>query len=235
MRPSGKPGEGSGSGDAPDRILAAAEALFAARGFDIPVREITTEAKVNVAAVNYHFGSKENMTEILFDRLSRVVNGRRLADLDRVMDAARGRGRPPDVEDVILAFVRPYLEPSKGGQLLARLILQHRIAPTDLTRQIIKTHFDPMAARFIEAFRLALPEIDPEAFFWRYILMVGAVVLTVTDSGPGNRLERLSGGKADTADPGAFQAALLSFLRGGLSAPERPPASRRPASRSRPR
>jgi len=54
----------SGGDNAPDRILAAAAMLFAARGFDIPVREITTEAKVNGAAVNYHFGSKENLTEI---------------------------------------------------------------------------------------------------------------------------------------------------------------------------
>ena len=193
--------------------------LFAARGFDIPVREITTEAKVNGAAVNYHFGSKENLTEILFERVSRAANDKRLEELRRVLAEAEEQERPPDLDRIILAFLGPYLEPSNGGQLLARLVLQHRIAPSELTRQIIATHFDPMAKAFIEALRHALPLVDPDAFFWRYILMVSAVVLTVSDSAPGNRLERLSGGKANPGDTGSFQVALLSFLRAGLSAP----------------
>ena len=204
--------------NAPDRILAAAEMLFAAKGFDIPLREITTEAKVNGAAVNYHFGSKENLTEVLFDRVSSQVNGKRLEDLRDIMLEAEQAGCAPDLDRVVQAFVRPYLDPSNGGHLLARLILQHRIAPSDLTRQIIKTHFDPMAKSFIDAFRLALPSIDPSAFYWRYVFMVGAVVLTVTDTGPGSRLERLSEGAANAHDAVAFQQELLAFLKGGLSA-----------------
>ena len=208
------------AGNAPDRIMAAAERLFAARGFDISLREITDLAKVNIAAVNYHFGSKMNLTEVLFDRVSREVNGKRLEDLDRIMTEAKCAGRSPDLDSIILAFIKPYLNLSEGGHLLARLILQHRIDPTDLTRQIIKTHFDPMARRFIEAFRLAVPSVDPAAFFWRYVFMVGAVVLTVTDIGPGNRLDRLSDGGADARNKDGFQNALLAFLRGGISALE---------------
>ena len=206
------------SDTAPDRILAAAEALFAAKGFDISLREITARAQVNVAAVNYHFGSKIKLTEILFDRISREVNGRRIEDLGRVLADAERAGQPPDLEGIILAFIKPYLRPSEGGHLLARLILQHRIEPSGLTRQIIKDHFDPMARSFIEAFRLAVPSVDPAAFFWRYVFMVGAVVLTVTDSGDGNRLDRLSDGAADSRNTAGLQKALLAFLRGGLSA-----------------
>ncbi len=208
------------SGNAPARILAAAERLFATRGFDISLREITELADVNIAAVNYHFGSKMNLAEVLFDRVSREVNGKRLEDLDRIMAEAKRLDRPPVLDSIILAFIKPYLDLSEGGHLLARLILQHRIEPTDLTRQIIKTHFDPMAKRFIEAFRLAVPSVDPVAFFWRYVFMVGAVVLTVTDTGPGNRLDRLSDGGADARNKEEFQNALLAFLRGGISALE---------------
>jgi len=208
------------SGNAPARILAAAERLFATRGFDISLREITELADVNIAAVNYHFGSKTNLTEVLFDRVSREVNGKRLEDLDHIMAEAKRHDRSPVLDSIILAFIKPYLDLSEGGHLLARLILQHRIEPTDLTRQIIKTHFDPMAKRFIEAFRLAVPSVDPAAFFWRYVFMVGAVVLTVTDTGPGNRLDRLSDGGADARNRDEFQNALLAFLRGGLSALE---------------
>jgi AcrR family transcriptional regulator len=208
--------------NAPDRILAAAETLFATRGFDISLREITELAQVNIAAVNYHFGSKTNLTEVLFDRVSQEINGKRLEDLERLMVEAQRKGRPPELDGVILAFIKPYLDLSAGGHLLARLILQHRIEPSDLTRQIVKTHFDPMAKRFIEAFRLALPSVDPTAFFWRYVFMVGAVVLTVTDSGPGNRLDRLSQGAADATRKDDFQKALLAFLRAGLSALDNP-------------
>lgn len=208
------------SGNAPDRILAAAETLFAAKGFDISLREITSLAQVNLAAVNYHFGSKTNLTEMLFDRVSSQVNSKRLEDLGRIIKDAELAGQRPDLDAIILAFIRPYLERSEGGPLLARLILQHRIEPSDLTRQIIKTHFDPMASSFIEAFRLAVPSVDPAAFFWRYVFMVGTVVLTVTDSGTGNRLERLSDGAADSRDTAGFRKALLAFLRGGLSAPD---------------
>jgi len=205
-------------GNAPDRILVAAERLFAAKGFDISLREITDRAQVNIAAVNYHFGSKANLTEILFDRVSRDVNGRRLEEIGAIMAQARQQERPPDLDSIILAFIKPYLDRSETGRLLARLILQHRIEPSDLTRQIIKTHFDPMAERFIEAFRLAAPSVDPAAFYWRYVFMVGAIVLTVTDSGQGNRLHRLSDGVADSRDTARFQQGLLDFLRGGLSA-----------------
>ena len=204
---------------ASERILAAAEALFAAKGFNISLREITARAQVNIAAVNYHFGSKTNLTEVLFDRVSRQVNGRRLEELAAIMERAKRENRRPDLDGIILAFIRPYLEDEENGRLLARLILQHRIEPTDLTRQIVKLHFDPMAASFIEALRLAVPKVDPSAFFWRYVFMVGSVVLTVTDCGHGNRLDRLSGGIANSSNAADFQQALLSFLRGGFSEP----------------
>ena len=108
---------------AADRILAAAATLFAAKGFDIPLREITAEAKVNGAAVNYHFGSKANLTEVLFNRVSQQLNATRLADLEQLLAQARDAGRLPHLDDIILAFISPYLQPSEGGHLLARLIL----------------------------------------------------------------------------------------------------------------
>lgn len=210
-----------GEGHASDRILTAAHNLFATRGFGISLREITESARVNIAAVNYHFGSKERLTEILFGRLSREVNARRLEELDAILGAADRARRPPDLDDVILAFIRPYLEPSDRGRLLARLILQHRAEPSELTQQIIRAHFDPMARRFIEALRLAVPGRGPATFAWRYLFMVSAVVFTMTDGNQGDRLLRLSDGSADPGDATDLRDALFAFLRGGMMAPDR--------------
>ena len=200
-----------------DRILETAESLFARKGFGVSLREITGAADVNVAAVNYYFGSKTKLTEAVFDRLSSRVNSERLAELEALIASARAGGKRPEVREIVRIFVRPYLYPAEKGQLLARLILQHRIERSTLTSTIIQRHFDPMASKFIEAFSYATQSVKPESFYWRYVFMVGAIVLTVTDVGPGSRLERLSGGSVD-AGVEAMEREVVDFLVGGMTA-----------------
>lgn len=210
-----------GDDDTAGRVLSAAEALFAKKGPDASsLREVTALAGVNLAAVNYHFGSKEGLAEAVFERLAGRINGRRLADLEACMAKARSEGRPPRLDDILSIFVQPYLEPDEqsGGLLLARFILQHRLQRSALTRRIIKKHFDPLAKRCIEALSLACPGVDPEEFYWRYIFMVGAVVLTITDSSSDNRLVGLTKGRVDTRDRADLHRALIRFLRGGMAA-----------------
>jgi AcrR family transcriptional regulator len=210
-----------------DSILLAAEAMFAKRGLSVSLRDLTTRAKVNLAAVSYYFGSKSGLAHAVFDRLARRVNEGRTRDLERAVAHAEEEGRKLDLHEVLGIFVRPYLDPRKdeNGRLLAQLILQHRIEPSDLTRSIIKRHFDPMATRYIEALALSCPHVDAEEFVWRYAFMVGAVVLSVTDLGRDNRVARLSGGRSDARDPDQLWNALMRFLAGGMSAPG--PARRR--------
>lgn len=200
-----------------DRILETAESLFARRGFGVSLREITAVADVNVAAVNYYFGSKTKLTEAVFDRLSSRVNSERLAALEALIATAKDGDTKPDVRDVIKIFVKPYLYPAEEGQLLARLILQHRIERSALTSTIIQRHFDPMASKFIEALSFATQAAKPESFYWRYVFMVGAIVLTVTDMGPGSRLERLSDGNIQ-AGVDAMEREVVDFLVGGMIA-----------------
>lgn len=203
------------------KVIAAAEILFAEKGHDkASLREITAQAGVNLAAVNYHFGSKEQLAAAVFEGLSQRVNQRRLADLKAYLASLRSRQRP-SVDRILEIFVEPYLGDGNQAQgvLLARLILEHRLAPSDLTRRITRKHFDPMAKQFIAALSLASPKVDATDMFWRYLFMIGAVVLTVTDSGKDNRVARLSGGKADTSRSRDFRSALFRFLKGGITAP----------------
>lgn len=201
------------------RILQAAEVVFADKGPEkATLREITTRADVNLAAVSYYFGSKAALTRAVFDQLSTRLNDLRTNDLESCLAQAAEAKMAPDLKAVLEVFIRPYTETGKSGQLFARLIMQHRVAPSDLTSAIIKNHFDPMAKRFIAAITLACPGMDSTEFFWRYVFMIGAVVYSVADMGVAARAASLSGGKIDAHDPEVFRRALLTFLVGGMSA-----------------
>ena len=204
-----------------ERLLAIAESLFADQGVEgTSLRELTAKAGLHVGAVNYHFRSKEALAEAVFERLSVRVNARRVAELERLLAEAAAAGRPPALEALLDSFIRPYVDPvaPRDGALLARLILQHRIAPSPMTMRIIQRHFDPMAKQYIAALALAQPAIDPVEHYWRYTFMVSAVVLTVTDQGEsGSRLARLSGGKADVMRSEDLRRYLLRFLKDGFA------------------
>jgi AcrR family transcriptional regulator len=201
------------------RILAAAEEVFAEKGPDgATLREITQIADVNLAAVSYYFGSKSRLALAVFDQLSTRINERRLADLEACVATAKAEARAPDLRTVLEVFIRPYLEAGTSGRLFARLVLQHRLSPTELTRAIIQQHFDPMARRFIAAIAEACPHLDPKEFFWRYAFMIGTVVYSVADSGVTERTAQLSGGKIDLANTDDLRRAMLSFLVGGMTA-----------------
>lgn len=210
------------SSDTRARILAAAEELFAAKGWEhTSMRELTAAAGVNVAAVNYHFRSKDKLVEELFDRLTARVNSARLDALQKYLDQTREREEPPRLESILRAFISPYFDPvqgPRGGQLLARLVLQQRLQPTEVTDRIYQRHFDPLARRFIEALSAAVPEIPIVEWYWRYTFMVSAVILTATDLSSDNRLARLSGGKATATDREELERYLVDFLAGGLMA-----------------
>jgi AcrR family transcriptional regulator len=210
--------------EAPDpkkKILAAATALFAERGVaGASLRELTAKAGVNVAAVNYHFGSKERLEEAVFEDLAARINKQRLDSLKAVLKDAAVRKERPQLQSILETFVEPYLGGAEPGQgeLLAQLILKHRLSPTELTTRLMRTHFDPMAKKYVAAFSSACPEIDAQEFVWRYMFMTSAVVLTATDRHKNNRVMTISSGKQSATDSSALRSTLMRFLVGGLAA-----------------
>lgn len=216
------PKPASPEADTKQRIIDAALVLFATHGIDgVPVRAITTRAGVNVGAIHYHFGGTNAVAEAVFGELSERVNARRTAKLAQILAQAKSRRRKPDVADIVAVFADPYLgeNATTEGQLLAQLILKHRLSPSPMTEQVIRKHFDPMARQFVAALHAAAPEVPLSQMFWRYTFMVSTVVLTLSDRGKTNRLRRLSGGEADSTDLDAMRHALLEFVVGGMRAP----------------
>lgn len=223
--------------DTKAKVIAAATRLFATKGMEnVFVRELTTVAGVNLAAVNYHFGSKEALCEAVLDSVAASVNARRLANLNRILRDAEQAGTPPPLPAVLETFMEPYLGPDEGGEgsVLAQLLIKDRISRNEMTTRIIRKHFDPLARAYIAALAKACPHVDPNDFYWRYTLMYGAVILTSTDRGKDNRLVTMSEGRFDASDPIALRQAIMDFLMPAMSAPSqqaRRRSKRNPASR----
>ena len=123
-----------GTPDARERILAAAERLFAKRGVEkTSTREITTEAGVNVASVNYYFRSKEALTEEIFMRLAERATAIRLADLSEICRRRGSGGAVAAPGRALGVFHQAVLRARQPGALFARFILQHRLHPSEMT------------------------------------------------------------------------------------------------------
>jgi AcrR family transcriptional regulator len=217
-----------------NRILDAAERLFAQRGFHgVSVRDITGAAGVDVALANYHFGSKLGVLEAVFTRRAEDLNNERLERLDAVL-AARGR-RAPDLEAIIDAFTHPLLDRSaRGGpgwKSYFALVAEVNNSP-EFGGLLMTRHFDPVVQRFIEAIRCALPDADERDIYWAYHFLSGALTLTFAETG---RIDKLSGGVCRASDLVSAHRRLVPYCAAGfraVCAPRRKPARPRRLSRS---
>ncbi len=201
------------------KIIDSALTLYAQKGIDgVPVRELTAHAGVNIAAIHYHFGGTAALAEEVFSELAAQVNRRRTLALADIIEAARQKGRRAEVADIVAAFVEPYVGPQSAteGQLLAQLILKHRLSPSEMTERVIKKHFDPMAKAFVAALHASVPEVSLDLMYRRYMLMVSTVVLSTSDRGSTSRLQRLLGKKASASEGDVLKSTLVEFIVAGM-------------------
>lgn len=203
------------------RILEAAEELFMRHGFEgTSMRLLTSQAGVNLAAVNYHFGSKDALIEAVFRRRLDAINTQRLAELDRLERDAPG-GRPPSPEAIVRAFLGPSLrmveDQQAGGRNFARLLGRAYTEPSKPIRHTIGQLYAPVMARFKAAFQRALPHVPQEELVWRMHFMFGtfAYTLAATDT-----VQLIAGCKPeDRYDARVLEDRLAAFLTVGLVAP----------------
>jgi AcrR family transcriptional regulator len=201
------------SGSTKERILGAAEVLFARRGFDgASLRQLTTAAGVNLAAVNYHFGSKDKLVEEVFRRRLDALNERRLAALAKVAGA-----EDTTLEDVLEAFIRPALDLSHddSGALFMRVLARAFAEHDDTLRQFLSANYGHVMRQFTAEFARLLPQLSKEELYWRIDLVTGA--LTHAMSGFG-MIQRKSDVSEHTHREQTAQH-LIRFAVAGLSHP----------------
>jgi len=213
------------------RILDAAEELFMQHGFEgTSMRQLTSKAGVNLAAVNYHFGSKDALIEAVFRRRLDPMNVERIAALERIEREAEGRALTS--ESIIRAFIGTGLrmiEDSRGGgRTFIRLLGRTYTDPAKPIRALIGQLYAPAMARFKAAFERALPQMPAEELNWRMHFMFGTLAYTLAAT---DTVQLIAGCKPeDRYDAKLLEERLTAFLASGLAAPLRAKDSVRKAA-----
>jgi AcrR family transcriptional regulator len=202
------------------RILDAAEELFMRHGFEATsMRQLTAQAGANLAAVNYHFGSKDALIEAVFRRRLDAMNASRIAELDR-LEKDNG-GRPLSPPQIIGAFVgvslRMIEDAKSGGRNFIRLLGRTYTDPQKPIRALIGQLYAPAMERFKAAFERALPQMPRDELIWRMHFMFGTLAYTLAAT---DTVQLIAGCKPeDRYDAALLEARLTAFLQAGLLAP----------------
>lgn len=206
----------------PERLLDAAEALFAERGIDaVSVRAVNAAAGANVAAVHYHFGSKEALVAAVLRRRMDALGARRLAILEALPADA------PSVRAVVEALVVPLAElgadPAGPGRAYVRVLAMLQGGGAE-SRALLGTAFAPQFEPFDAALARALPDLPATVRHFRLALVGTLVVQTLAD--PEAAAATLG---LDPTDHDIVVAALVDTVTGALAAPVGPtPKGSRP-------
>lgn len=201
-----------------EKILQAAEKLFSDGGLGkTSLRAITSEAGVNVAAIHYHFGSRQGLLAALLARRVEPVNRDRLARLDALEAAANGGA--PSVEAVLEAFVEPALrivgEAEDERQKLVQLIGRFYAEPDEVLEPMIREQFGEVAARFTDALERALPGLPAADLAWRLHFTIGVLTHVLTARHDFGILPGLDAGEPRGR---SLVARLVAFLAAGFRA-----------------
>ncbi|MEP7181691.1 MAG: TetR/AcrR family transcriptional regulator [Betaproteobacteria bacterium] len=203
-----------------DRILDAAEALFMEHGFEATsLRSITTTAGVNLAAVNYHFGSKEELFQAVLTRRLDPMNQQRVALLTEL--ERRAAPAPVACEKILSAMFIPALnlarDPARGGENFLRLLGRAYADPAPFIRQFLSEQYAVMISRFKTAFGRALPELPKKELSWRLHFIMGALSYTLAGTDALKLIAELT--PSETADDEMLLRRLAPFLLAGLTSP----------------
>jgi AcrR family transcriptional regulator len=203
-----------------EKILDAAETLFMEHGFEATtLRQITAMARVNLAAVNYHFGSKEDLFQAVLTRRLDPMNRERVALLTRFEHDVAPRAL--SCEKILAAMFIPALklarDPQRGGKNFLRLLGRAYADPAPFIRHFLSEQYAVMIARFKAAFGRALPHLPRKELSWRLHFVMGALSYTLAGADALKLIAALNPRESNNDE--ALLRRLAPFLIAGLKAP----------------
>jgi AcrR family transcriptional regulator len=202
----GKPGKSRGKAD---QVRAAAEVVFARKGFDgATMREVADAAGVGLSLVVYHFTTKEKLYRSIFDA-RQYVNDARLAQLAGVTDPEA----PDALDRLVAAFIDPVLDlhDDPDDVWFARLVLREAADPGSQDREIIADLFDPMAREFVAKLEQIQPDCPAGYHAWAYLFAVGALTQCSFDT----RIANIAGPEGATGKREHLRQFITAALRRG--------------------
>lgn len=197
-------------------ILNAAEELFSERGFaETSLRNITTRAGVNLAAVNYHFGSKKELIQAVFSRFLHpfcVLLEANLKELDNT---------EPNFNQLLRLLAHTAVQASHGKSkrlaIFMRLLGLAYSQGQGHLRRFLQKEYAPVFGRFTQLIKSASPELSDEERFWRIHFMLGATAFTLSGADALIAIAEHDLGKG--SDFTQVLNRLIPFLAAGMNAP----------------
>ena len=209
--------------DTRERILDAAERLFMAHGYEgTSMRQITGEASVNLAAVNYHFGSKESLMQEVFRRRLDWLNEERMRVLDAMESEAAGK--PLKASQIVDGFFGTLLrmanDEQRGGITFLRLLGRTLTDPSEFIRTFLAHEYAAVVNRYKDALFRALPDVPKAEIVWRFHFMLGATSYAIAGTDALRLITDWQIEEVDQVDRiDLLLPRLMSFLLGGLRSP----------------
>jgi AcrR family transcriptional regulator len=205
--------------DTVDKILDAAELLFAEKGFsETSLRMITSKANVNLAAVNYHFGSKNALIQAVF--------GRFLGPLSRLMEQGSKDNNwgvdsnIPKLEDILRLYTQSLLKiptsHDNGVAIFMRLMGLAYTQSQGHLRKYLEQQYAKTFRLFMYLVKLSTPELSAEERFWRIQFAMGSIAFTMSSIQP--LTEIFENSKSAVAKPDKVVEYLVPYLVSGLTA-----------------
>ena len=210
--------------DTRERILAVATELVALHGpQNVTIRELARTSGTNIAAVNYHFGSKGELVQEVLLKIFEPINRQRMEILASLEAACAPR--PVEVAEILQALLRPVVEckvGSDGGSLYLRALQHLRAYPGGAHNIFVFSTFDSVAQHFIDRLQTALPAFTRAEIIWRYELVRGAAIHMLSNCDPiSGKFRHLARGVGmiDIDDKEVILRELLDFSVAGFAAP----------------
>jgi AcrR family transcriptional regulator len=204
------------------KIIESAEEIFAVKGYDgASIREITASAGVNLAAIHYHFGSKEKLLQVVLNRKLEWLNKRRLKALTAL--EKNSEFKPLKPSQILEAFFGTLLdmldEKDYGGEMFLRLLARSSLEPGCLISSISHGQNNIVVEKFRDALYLALPNVPKSEIVWRFQFMVGATSYAISGDGLNKLFATAEVKESVSTSKKLLKQRLISFLLGGLRTP----------------
>lgn len=202
--------------DTKTRILDAAEKLFAERGFsETSLRLITSKAEVNLASVNYHFGSKKELIRAVLARYLDVFMPSAATEIKRLEKAAE----QASLNEIFSSLIKPLLELNKvrsgGTTIFLQLLGRGYIESQGHLRWFITTHYGEHLETFVHAVKSSAPHIPPAEMFWRLHFTLGTIVFTMASANALNDIASAEYGEHNSIE--AIIRKVIPYMAAGVA------------------